>query len=125
LLVGHLSEKLVKPGTVLFSPGDAADRFYLVRSGELSRRVGADPASSRVAGFGPGTLAGEIEMLASGKRRDFLHADTESQIAELTRASISFIESQHPEIASLLFASISVELSARLTDALETISSLE
>ena len=125
LLAGYLNEMRVQPGSVLFSPGDDADRFYLIRSGALSRRVEADPASTRVAGFGPGTLVGEIEMLSSGKRRDFLHAETEAEIAELTRATLNVIENQHPEVASLLFASISIELSARLKDAHETISNLE
>jgi CRP-like cAMP-binding protein len=91
----------------------------------MSRRQSADPNSARVAAFGPGTIIGEMEMLSEGSRRDFLLADSEAEVAEFSRERLADLKIHHPEVASRLFASISVELATRLKFALDTISSLE
>ena len=60
------NEVYFPPGQLLFNKGDAADRFYVIRQGEVAL---LEPSTQKqIATLGPGTSFGEQAILVGGVR---------------------------------------------------------
>lgn len=87
-------------GEMLFARGDAGDRLYLVREGQIRLAVGA--AEGRELSFqvvGPGDLFGEIAVLDGGPRSAEAVALTAATTLTLERAEFQRLRAEHPAIS--------------------------
>jgi sulfate permease, SulP family len=125
ILEGYFKVQIVEKGEILFCDQDEPDRFMLLVDGHLTRRASPDINSKRYAGFGPGTLVGELEVLTGAPRHGFLIADETTEFYEMTLTELEDLRAQHPEVAVHLLRALNIELSTRLRQALATIEKLE
>lgn len=85
-VLSDLALRSVAAGEVVFRQGDASDRIYVVRSGEvevLLEEPGAEPRP--VARLGPGEPFGEIGLLQGVPRTATVRATTRSTLLSLGR----------------------------------------
>lgn len=124
-LKDHFQTREIKKGELLFEDEEEPDKLYIVRHGHLTRRAAASIDSMRYAGFGPGTIVGELEVLSGSTRHGYLVADEDCEIYEISSQELDSLRIEHPEIAIHLFHAMTLELSTRLRQALHTIEKLE
>lgn len=120
-----LTIRKVSKGEVLFNDGDEPDNFYIIMDGHLTRRAEPNLHAQRYMGFGPGTIVGELEVLCGSPRHGYLMADVDSELYQLEKDLLVQLREEHPETAAPLLHVMTVELSARLRQALMTIEKLE
>jgi CRP/FNR family transcriptional regulator, cyclic AMP receptor protein len=85
----------LKAGETLFKKGDAADRMYVVLSGEL--RIGdGNTVYERLA---PGGMVGEMGLIDHAPRAATVTAQTDSTLAEIDEKRFFFLVQQTPSFA--------------------------
>lgn len=124
-LENRLKVLKVKKGEVLFNDGDLPDNFYIIMDGHLTRRAEPELHAQRFMGFGPGTIVGELEVLCDAPRHGYLTADVDTELYVMSKDELVKLREEHPETAAPLLHVMTVELSARLRQALMTIEKLE
>lgn len=80
-----MTEQEFAAGYVFFRPGDAGDRAYLVRAGEIELLAGTDELFTRVALFVPGDVFGEMALVEERPRDFTARAVTSGRISPITR----------------------------------------
>lgn len=96
LAIGSES-RYVHEGTTLFGEGDEADGAFVVQEGSfdlVSERVGVPPAVA-----GPGTIIGEIALLAEGRRPFAAIARESSTVVRITRQLFMKMLEGYPDAA--------------------------
>lgn len=81
LLISQLKTERLAAGTDVFSQGDAGDKFYVVREGQVSIIAARDlEAPQEVATLGPGEYFGEIALLCSVPRTATARAKADTEL---------------------------------------------
>jgi cAMP-binding proteins - catabolite gene activator and regulatory subunit of cAMP-dependent protein kinases len=110
-LLAFGAERLVLPaGRRLFRQDDAADCAYVVVRGLV--RLFYEDRGERVpvADVGPGTLVGELALIADTKRLTGAEAHEESELLKIDRRIFRRILEEYPEIAVTLHRRISADI---------------
>jgi MFS family permease len=94
-IAAHLIRVDVEPGEVVFSAGEAGDRFYVVVSGTLEIDLGA-----RTVRVGPGDFFGEIALLRQVPRTGTVTAETTARLVALDREHFLTAVTGHPQAHS-------------------------
>jgi hypothetical protein len=81
-----LEEGRFRPGQVIVSEGDPADRFYIIDSGQVEATKSAAEGDVHVRTMGAGEYFGEIGLLATGTRTATVRAVSEVRVLSLGRA---------------------------------------
>lgn len=89
----------VEPGQVLFTAGDAADCAYAVQEGSFALRTERGEAEVIA---GPGTLLGELALLAETLRPATATAREPSAVLRISRAMFRKMLEGYPEAAHRL-----------------------
>jgi predicted acylesterase/phospholipase RssA/CRP-like cAMP-binding protein len=106
LLEGALSDAnlvLLEAGQLLVSEGEAPDRAFVLVTGELTvtRTIrGQEVAIASIRE--PGTVIGEVAILAGGKRNATVRATSQSVLAELTRTGFEQMLIASPALSARL-----------------------
>lgn len=93
-LLDRATEELrtVVAGEVIFSVGDEAREFFVIRSGSVSVRLG-----NRTLGIlGAGEIFGEMALIDSGPRSATVVADTDAVIVPVSEKQFLFMVSEAP-----------------------------
>jgi len=98
-IVGRLELGWIAAGETLFEKGDRPDALYLIVQGELEAIARRDDGSELVLSkMGPGSLAGEIQVLTSGARSATVRSAVATELGRLSRADLDDLADEHPEI---------------------------
>jgi CRP/FNR family transcriptional regulator, cyclic AMP receptor protein len=95
-------------GQVLFNKGDAADRFYVVKSGELQILDGNRVFET----VGPGGLVGEMALVDHSLRSATVRAVAASEVIPLDEKRFLFMVQQTPFFAVRVMRVMSARLRA-------------
>jgi aquaporin Z len=103
----------VARGTRLFEEGDASDRAYLIRAGEVEvRKRQADGEERTIARLGPGEWVGEMGLLLGLPRSAAVVAVTDLDLDPMTRDNFEHLLGAHPEEAKRLLRQLAERLYA-------------
>jgi CRP-like cAMP-binding protein len=98
LAIGAESRNVAQ-GDVLFTAGEATDCGYIVQDGSFA--LTADAKSSEVVA-GPGTLLGELALIAETKRPATATAREPSRVIRISRSLFLKMLEGYPEAAHIL-----------------------
>lgn len=112
LLAAALQPVAYARGEVIFRAGDTADALLVSLQGNIG--VFLPGGGRRLVCFGPGTLLGEMAVLARGTRSADAHAESPVHALRLTVLALEALQARHPVLAAKLHANIARHLSARL-----------
>lgn len=85
----------VKAGEIIFSAGDTADEFYVIRSGKVAVRL-----RNRILSIlGEGEIFGEMALIDSGPRSATVTAETDCVIVPVSEKQFLFMISEAPYFA--------------------------
>ena len=111
LLRGKMRRAVYQPGDVLCTEGEAADRMFIIESGEISvLKQGQDAAPAQITVMLPGEVAGELSLFGEATRNATLQARTEATILVLGHEDFQLLLEQHAELSQALLVSISRHL---------------
>lgn len=93
-LLDRATEELrtVVAGEVIFSVGDEAREFFVIRSGSVSVRLG----NRTLGNLGAGEIFGEMALIDSGPRSATVVADTDAVIVPVSEKQFLFMVSEAP-----------------------------
>ncbi len=113
---GYLAIADVPEGQDLYVPGSAADSCYIVLEGCLAIKIpgGLGAKSQVIALFYPRAPIGERGIVEPAVRTVTVTAVINSRVAELSRASFSALQVEHPQLAIKLLKHFLLKSSRRL-----------
>jgi CRP-like cAMP-binding protein len=120
VVVAYMTPQFIPEGTTFIREGDAGDGGFmvLVLGGEVvveSFTVSTtEPLTVTV--LGPGSLLGEVGLVDNGPRSASCVADTDVNIAMLTRVALQTLIAQNPLVGARLLLTVSAVLAERLRD---------
>jgi CRP-like cAMP-binding protein len=94
--------RTIPKGTRLMAEGEDGDTMYVILSGVA--RVSRN--GRRVALLGSGDAVGELALLSRAKRNATVDADSDLQVAEITRRSLTRMVSDVPSFALKLLEAL-------------------
>jgi len=121
LLSAELQTEHFATGSLLFRQGDPADAFYLTVEGDIGIRL---PGSERrLVSFAPGTMVGEMAVLAGGLRSADAVAETPLTVLRLSAEGLERLRREQPVLASKLLHNVALHLAGRLRELTQDLSS--
>lgn len=117
-LEGLMQRRLYVRGDVLFNAGDASDAMYVLQAGSVSilRAGDAGTPQIRIACLSAGLVVGEMGLIENQPRTADAVADTTVECLVLERTALELLQSDHPQIANLLYTNLARTLAQRLRD---------
>ncbi|WP_208559542.1 Crp/Fnr family transcriptional regulator [Marinilactibacillus kalidii] len=105
--------KHYKHGENLYSPGQKADAFYIVKSGMLRiYRLGDTGKEQLIRMIPDGAFTGELALFKTGVYEAFAEAKTDCYVWSISRSDIQALLAQYPEIALYMLSTLSERLSS-------------
>jgi len=126
-VAAHLTRVQVSQGEVVLEAGAAGDGLLWVLRGELDLEASthAHSSSTRLRGFGPGGVIGELGLIDGGQPSGRLVARHDSELARLREADLLALEAEHPGLEAALILAVARILVARQRRSFRVIESLE
>lgn len=84
--------RAVAAGEIIFNVGDAADAFYMVRSGKVAVRLG----NRTLSVLGEGEIFGEMALIDAGPRSATVIAETDCVVVPISEKQFLFMVSEAP-----------------------------
>jgi SulP family sulfate permease len=112
LLAAAMQPVAYAHGEAIFRAGETADALLVSLQGNIG--VFLPGGGRRLVCFGPGTLLGEMAVLARGTRSADAVAESPVQALRLTVLALETLQNEQPVLAAKLHANIARHLSARL-----------
>lgn len=109
-----LQPRELAAGEWLFHQGDVADSLFVVTRGSVSAVGDRGVAPHRFSSLPAGTMVGEIALLSGGGRSAGVVADAPAQVLELTRAHLTRLQQDQPQLAAALYRNMAAHLAQRL-----------
>ena len=103
-------------GTTLFEKGAPAKSGYVISSGQIELCEGASGNRSRLALCEVGMLIGEMALLVDTPRPATAIAVVDSDVMELSRALMTRMFNEYPQVAARLRGSISERLRVNIAE---------
>ncbi len=127
VLESLLTRHTFRHGERIFTAGDTSDDMYFLSAGTVSVRAGlvAGGRTTRLAGFGPGVIFGEMALLAGIPRTATVEADEEVVCYAITRDDFDRLAADHPDIAIRLLRNMGRLAAVRLQLTSEEVRTLE
>lgn len=109
--------RLLKPDEVLFRIGDVTPGAYVLIAGSLTSRDKhpGDTDVHTITIDQPGTVIGELAMIAKHPRRSTVTAKTESEVLLVPRETFSKLMQQFPDLAAKAAAKVQGDLQSYLS----------
>jgi CRP-like cAMP-binding protein len=108
--------EMAPEGTVLFRSGERADCGYVIRSGSVLLVEDKDGEETERAVFGPGTLVGELALIAEIERPVTAITRADSELITISRELFHRVLNEYPETASAMHAALRDRLRAASSD---------
>ncbi|MBL8584474.1 MAG: cyclic nucleotide-binding domain-containing protein [Rhizobiaceae bacterium] len=102
----------LKSGRKLYVEDDQADSAYVVVSGRIGLYREMDGRHQAVGEVGPGSMLGELALIADTRRLTSAAAIADSELLRLNRSMFRRILEEYPDLAVILHRRISDELQA-------------
>ena len=102
----------LKAGRKLYVEDDQADSAYIVVSGEIGLYRDSDGVRHTLGSAGPGSILGELALIADTKRLTSAVVLSDSELLRLNRSMFRRILEEYPDLAMILHRRISEELQA-------------
>lgn len=102
----------LKAGRKLYVEDDQADSAYIVVSGEIGLYRESDGVRHELGSVGPGSMLGELALIADTKRLTSAVVQSDSELLRLNRSMFRRILEEYPDLAMILHRRISEELQA-------------
>jgi CRP/FNR family cyclic AMP-dependent transcriptional regulator len=83
------------PGDVIFGEGDAGDKMFVIRSGEVVIEKGGKVIET----LSPGSIFGEMALIDGSPRSATARAKTACEVAPITEKSFLFLVHETPFFA--------------------------
>ncbi len=115
------TNKVVKPGQVLFRAGDKSDGMYLIRKGELRVYLEQGGKEVALATVGSGGMIGEMALFDGAPRSASVKAISESEVTLISTDDFGKLMKQIPK----WFVGLMSSLSNRLRQTNERLQKLE
>ena len=96
---GRARQSTLAPGEVLVRKGDVADAVFVVVTGGFDAIDDSDGGEVVVGRLGAGQIAGEITVVAGGKRTATLRATETTEVMTIERSEFEAWLAEHAEIA--------------------------
>lgn len=120
-VVGYMQPHLVPAGKVFIREGESKNNDFmaLVLDGEVTveNTVAADHDSMVVSVLGPGSLIGDMGVIANVPRSATCIASTDLALAVLTRDAMSRLLQENPTVAARLLMAMSARMADHLREA--------
>lgn len=120
-VVGYMQPHLVPAGEVFIREGESQgnDFMALVLDGEVTveNTVAADHDSMVVSVLGPGSLIGDMGVIANVPRSATCIASTDLALAVLTRDAMARLLQENPTVAARLLMAMSARMADHLREA--------
>ena len=101
-------ERVYSPGDLIYSPGDAADQFYFLRSGTVrTYRLYGDYKEATTGVLKDGGLFGQPNLEEGGTQDDFAEAMTECRVVGVRKSALTWLLRHDPEVSLALFSALS------------------
>lgn len=104
----------LRAGRSLYWEGAAADCAFVVASGSISLYRDVDGERQPLGIMGPGSILGEMALIAEGRRLTSASADTDTQLIRLNRSMFRRILEEYPDTALALQERVSENLQAMI-----------
>ena len=114
-LVGHLHEREVLRGTLLFREGDRGDMCMIVAEGAVELSVERRGRTTRLLTLGPGRLFGELALLDGGPRTATCTAYEDAVVLELRSRQFEQLLDGESRLTLLLLEAVNGNLLAALS----------
>ncbi len=100
--LGNLRLLIKKPGSIIYSHGQAGHSLYVLANGQarVYRRL-EDQSHEQVKVLAEGTVFGKTSVLTGGPRRHTVTAATECELLELDKPTFDDIASHHPRVRQI------------------------
>jgi small-conductance mechanosensitive channel len=89
--------QLFAPGEKVIEKGERGDTMFVVRTGELSVRIGENGAEA--ARLGPGSFFGEMSLLTGDPRQATVVATASCELLVVDHAAFQRLLDRHPDVA--------------------------
>jgi short-subunit dehydrogenase len=86
-------------GTIIFSPGDAGDAMYVVRSGSVRITSDIETEKEILAHLGPGQIFGEMALMTGAPRSAAAVAVSDVELWRLGRDAFERIVREYPQVS--------------------------
>src|SRR5436190_23434042 len=106
--------RYVHQGEVLFNVGDTTDCGYVIQEGSFSLTTGSKSVGEVVAG--PGTLLGELALIAETKRPATATAREPSTVIRISRSLFLKMLEGYPEAAHIMHEQIVARAQHAMTE---------
>ncbi len=101
-------DRVYSSGDLIYSPGDAADQFYFLRSGTVrTYRLYGDYKEATTGVLKDGGLFGKPDLEEGGTQEDFAEAMTECRVVGVRKSALTWLVRHDPEVSLALFSSLS------------------
>jgi len=122
-LLAFGAEKMsLRAGETLYIEGEPALCAYVVMSGRIEIYRERDDERVKLADAGPGTVLGELAVIAPTRRLSSAMASVESRVMAIDRKSFRRILEEYPELPEMIHRRLAREFQA-MVERLEALSS--
>lgn len=100
--LGNLRLLVKKPGSIIYSHGQAGNSLYVLANGQarVYRRL-EDQSHEQIKVLAEGTVFGKTSVLTGGPRRHTVTAATECELLELDKPTFDDIAEHHPRVRQI------------------------
>ena len=109
----HLS---MAKGRELFREGEAADCGFVILSGTINLVEDRDANRRIVHTAGPGTMLGELALIAGGERATGAVVASDCEVIRISRSLFHRVLEEYPELAAELHAAMSRRFGSFIDD---------
>ncbi|MBZ0216699.1 MAG: cyclic nucleotide-binding domain-containing protein [Fimbriimonadaceae bacterium] len=110
LLAFNAELRRFRAGEILFEEGDPAAAAFVIIDGEVSLTRSEASPSADIRYFGPGTILGEMAMIANSNRPATARAETHGEMFVIPRRLFHRILDEFPDTAARLQKKIAARL---------------
>jgi SulP family sulfate permease len=107
----------LKAGDYLLRQGEVSDDLYFIETGKVTAQLEtSDGKTLRLRTMGPGTIVGEVAFYLGVPRSASVVADAPATGYRLTKAGLTAMKRERPEIAAVFHEFIAQRLAERVAD---------
>lgn len=111
----HLERVDFAAGTPLVKRNSLANEIYFFESGHARAQADPeDPSTSRLRGFGPGAILGELAFFTGQRRSATVKATRDVRAWRLTRKALEAMEKADKPLAAAFYRALSAQFADRL-----------
>lgn len=120
LLAFGAESRVYRAKQVIFRQGDLADSGFVITTGQVRMTISQDGFDQQSQILGPGSLIGEMALLAETRRSAMATAIEDVKVIQIRRILFRRVMDEYPELAYLMQDRVAARL-ARLVDDLEQV----